>query len=160
MSEGLPIEQGNDPQEGGTGDKLFTQEEVNSLVGQARLKERGKYRDYDKYKAAFDEQGAMRERMSDLESRLDTAESERDALKTKAQRDADVAAVAGEKGLPASLIFGDTPEQMAANADAILAHIESLKPKGNPLFRDAGAPVKTGEPSAMGGFAKQLFKKE
>ena len=70
MSEELP-QQEETSASAGT-ERVFTQEEVNTLVGQAKLKERGKHKDFDSYKAAFEEIQAIKEKgKSELQKAID-----------------------------------------------------------------------------------------
>ena len=70
MSEELP-QQEETSASAGT-ERVFTQEEVNTLVGQAKLKERGKHKDFDSYKAAFEELQAIKEKgKSELQKAID-----------------------------------------------------------------------------------------
>lgn len=134
---------------------LLTQEQVNTLVGNARTKERAKYARYDEYKAAFEELEALKEsQKTDLEkatSRADALQAELDALKAREQMAAWRAEVAQASGVPAEAISGATKEEMEA-------HAETLKK----LFPQHAAPVVASDgfaPAAVpgGGTPREKF---
>lgn len=113
-------------------ERTFTQQEVNSLVGAARQKERSKYADYDDLKA-----------QAAAHADYDEVVAERDRLKAAEARQALVAKVAAESGVPASLVAmldGADEESLAAQA-AELA--KALKSKAYPNVDDNG----TGKPA-------------
>lgn len=112
---------------------LLTQEQVNTLVGNARTKERAKYPNYDEYKAAFEELKELKDsQKSDLEkatSRADELQKELDALKAEKERKSWREEVSKETGVPADVIAGDTKEEMAAHAESLKKLIpDSTKP--------------------------------
>ena len=72
-----------------SGERTFTQEEVNRLVGDARQKERRKYEGYVDGKEA-----------TEAAERAAKAEAELAQLKAEAQRTADVTAAADKAGIP------------------------------------------------------------
>lgn len=63
-----------------------------------------------------------------LQERAEKAESELAAMKTERERNALAAKVAESKGVKASLLHGDTEEDMEAEADAILAFVAERVP--------------------------------
>lgn len=112
---------------------LLTQEQVNTLVGNARTKERAKYPNYEEYKAAYEKLQEIEEsNKTDLEkaiSRADKLQAELDDLKAKEERKSWREEVSKETGVPADVIAGDTKEEMAAHAESLKKLIpDSTKP--------------------------------
>lgn len=112
------------------GDKTFTQEEVNELMGKVRREVSGKYADYDDLKkkvAAYDDaQQEAKTEAQRMQEAIEVAQTEArkasDALaRMQAERDHAqlVAKVADATGVPASLIHGADEEAMTASAKAI-----------------------------------------
>ena len=95
-----------------SGERTFTQEEVNRLVGDARQKERRKFEGFvDGKKAAEDAERAAK------------AEAELAQLRADAQRAADVSAAARDAGIPlevAQMLNGTTADELTEQAREIL----------------------------------------
>lgn len=150
MSE-TTAEAGSTPatEEGGNpsaeGSRTFTQEQVNKLVGEARVKERAKYANYDEYKTAADELSKIKEAdKTELQKANEKAEAlaaERDALLSEKNAAAWKKEVSEATGVPADALEGATKE-------AIEAHAERLKPY---FAKDAAPVVDTGRPSSDDG---------
>lgn len=135
--------QGGDqnPSAEGSG-KTFTQEEVNAMLAREKREQQAKYRDYDKYKAAYDEAqkraDAEKSELQQATERAEKAEAEAAALKAKQERAGWVAAVSKETGVPEAALHGETEDEVRACADALKGY-----------FDKPSAPVvQTGEPSA------------
>lgn len=100
--------------------KLFTQEEVDKIVGQARLKERSKYSQYEEYKTAYDELQSIKEQgkteLQKATERAEAAEKERDALLGERQKNAWIAEVSEEYGVPRDLLHGADLEAIKESA--------------------------------------------
>ena len=117
---------------------VFTQEDVDRIVGDRLSRERAKYADYDALKekaARWDaaEEANKTELQKAQESR-DALQKELDGLKQAAALREMRDKVAEETGVPASLLTGATEEDCKAQADAIKAF---AKP-GYPDVRDGG----------------------
>ena len=110
----------------GSEPKTFTQEQVNALVGSARVHERQKYQNYDQYKAAFEELEKIKEgEKSDLQKaieRAEKAESERNALQAEKDKSTWASEVSKATGVPAEVLRGSTKEEMQAHAEALKPH--------------------------------------
>lgn len=126
----------------GSEQRMFTQEEVNKLVGKAR---REAVERNEKYKAAWEELEQLKEsQKSDLEKlqeRATRAESELEKLTHEKELSELAAQVAKEKGIAASLLRGESREELEAHADEILAAFEA-KQSTPTLFSDGHKPAK------------------
>lgn len=108
-------------------EKTFTQEEVNKIV-QDRLA-----RQAEKFNIAAEASKA------ELQSATDKAKSlqaEVDGLKKDKEIRTIREQVASEKGVPATLLHGDTKEECDSQADAILAYVAGTQ--HYPQVKDAG----------------------
>ena len=95
-----------------SGERTFTQEEVNRLVGDARQKERRKYEGYVDGKEA-----------TEAAERAAKAEAELAQLKAEAQRTADVTAAADKAGIPlevAQMLNGTNADELREQAERLL----------------------------------------
>lgn len=147
----------------GTGDqsdapRLFTQDQVNALVGQTRVEERDKHqRRMTTEYGDLDTLVAKAKRLDDIEAaNLTETEKLKREIEASKQREAEAArkAVDAEraalrlkvgqlKGLPTLLaerLQGDTEDEMAADADRLLAELgQTAKPRPPDLNATAGA---------------------
>lgn len=108
-----------------TEEKTFTQAELNAIVSDRLAREREKYVGFDEFKAKAEKFDAAEDAAKiDLEKAREEAEkykTELDAIK-QAETVRNVREkVATEKSIPANLLTGNTEEECAAQADAILA---------------------------------------
>ena len=95
-----------------SGERTFTQEEVNRLVGDARVKERKKYEGYVDGKE-----------VAEATERATKAEQELAQLKADAQRRSDVSAAAEGAGIPlevAQMLNGKDADELLAQAKKLL----------------------------------------
>ena len=105
----------NDAQTGAaaqSGEHTFTQEEVNRMVGDARVKERKKYEGY-----------VDGSQLSEATERATKAEQELAQLKAEAQRRADVGAAAEKAGIPlevAQMLNGTDADELLEQAKKLL----------------------------------------
>lgn len=93
--------------------RTFTQEEVNRMVGDARVKERRKFEGFVDGKE-----------VEELRRQAETAQSELDALRQRAQRSADVSAAASAAGIPlevAQMLNGSDADELLEQAKRLLA---------------------------------------
>ena len=113
-------------------EKMFTQEEVNKIMGELRAKERAKYAGFDDYKAKaakFDEaQEASKSEMEKLLDRASKAEAELEEMRAMNARRDLLDKVSKETGVPAELLKGDTEEELAASAQQIAAYAKAKEP--------------------------------
>ena len=105
----------NDAQTGAaaqSGERTFTQEEVNRMVGDARVKERKKYEGF-----------VDGSQLSEATDRATKAEQELAQLKSEAQRRADVSAAAEKAGIPlevAQMLNGTDADELLEQAKKLL----------------------------------------
>lgn len=129
-----------------TESQLFTQEQVNKLIGKTRMEERKKYEGFDEYKAAHEELQKLKQaEMTELErekERSKTLEAELNARKHQDEITAWKAEVAKEKGVPIECVYGSTKEEMESNAEALKPHLaDTSKPF---VGSDGFAPTSVG----------------
>jgi len=95
-----------------SGQRTFTQEEVNRMVGDARVKERRKYEGF-----------VDGSQLSEATERATRAEQELAQLKAEAQRRADVSAAAEKAGIPlevAQMLNGADADELLEQAKRLL----------------------------------------
>lgn len=95
-----------------SGERTFTQEEVNRMVGDARVKERKKYEGY-----------VDGSQLSEATERATKAEAELAQLKAETQRRADVSAAAEKAGIPlevAQMLNGTDADELLEQAKRLL----------------------------------------
>lgn len=115
MAEETQATEGTTDQTGAaaqSGERTFTQEEVNKLVGEARTKVRKQYEGY-----------VDGSQLSEATERADKAEQELAQLRADAQRRADVAAAAEKAGIPlevAQMLNGTDADELAEQARRLL----------------------------------------
>ena len=104
--------------------KMFTQDEVNKLMGALRKENREKYADYDDLKAKaskFDEiEQQSKSELERITERATKAETELKQLKTKAEHDQLKAKIADELKVPAKLLHGKDEEELRSYAQELL----------------------------------------
>ncbi len=122
-------------------ERTFTQSEMNAILQDRLARERGKYADYEVFKAKAEKFDAAEEAEK---SELQKANERADALKkqvdqlTAAASLRDLRAkVAKATGVPEELLNADTEEACTAQAQAIL---KFAKPGGYPQVQDGGDP--------------------
>lgn len=131
--------------------KTFTQAEVDRIIEGRLQRERAKYgdmADYDQLKekaGKYDElQEASKTELQKATDRAAALEKELEGMKHAESVRGIRAKVAAEKGIPESLLTGETEEACAEQADAI---IKFANPSGYPNVRDGGEVQATGEKS-------------
>jgi antitoxin component of RelBE/YafQ-DinJ toxin-antitoxin module len=139
--------------------QTFTQEQVNSLVGQARAQTRAKYAKFDEYKAAYEKLQEIEESSkSDLEkaqARAARAEAELGAIKAEQEVSLLRSQVANEKGVPADLLTARTEEELNAQAEKLLNYAEQKK-RPPVVNSDGFAPTTGGAKTTRDVFAQAL----
>lgn len=128
----------------GDSGKTFTQEEVNSMLAKEKRDMQAKYKDFDKYKQAFEEQQKQDEaNKSELQKALDAqkeAESKLSQLQAERDQATWIAAASKATGVPQEALHGSTEEEINACAEALKEY-----------FTKPAAPVvHTGKPSEGG----------
>lgn len=118
----------------GNQNKTFTQEDVDSIVGERLARERAKYSDYEDLKnkaAEYDKQQEAsktelqkaQDRSAKLQAKLDAMEK---ADKIRGIRDK----VSTDTGVPAGLLSGEDEDTCKAQAEAILKFAKGSKYPG------------------------------
>ena len=106
--------------------KTFTQDEVNELVGKARIKERSKYKHFDEYKKAFEtvqeKEEADKSELQKANERAEKFEKQFNELKSQNEIAELKAKIAEEFELPISLLRGSTDEEIREHAECIKKH--------------------------------------
>ncbi len=121
---------------GQSGERTFTQAEVNELVGKARMKERNKYEGYVKADEA-----------AEAKTRAEAAEAELAQLKADAARAEAVAAVADKANVPTDVIRmlnGKDADELEAQVTKLL----KLLPAYPTRTDDGGGKATTKKDSA------------
>ena len=123
------------------GEKTFTQEQVNAIVGDRVKQERSKYLDYESLKekaAKFDAaEEASKTELQKATEKADALQKELDALKAEGAVRQIREEVATANGVPSSLLSGTTKEDCEAQAKALL---EFAGKSGYPQVKDGGTP--------------------
>lgn len=143
-----------------TGEKKFTQDEVNAIVGERLKREREKYADYDELKdkaekydqsveSSKTEMQKANEAIENLKNQLGGYMKAEEIRKVREK-------ISSETKVPYSLLTGETEEDCKKQAEAILAF---AKPKEYPSVKKN--PVHHGpndeNNEAMREFAHQIF---
>lgn len=110
------------------------QAEVNRLVGEARRKARSKYEGYEEYKAHAEAWADYDE----VAKARDEALSQVEGLTAKVEHLSLVAKVHEDTGVPASLLKGDTEDELRASAEAIRAYAGAQTPEPPAYPQDKG----------------------
>ena len=123
-----------------------TQADLDRIIADRLSREKAKYADYEDIKAKASEydkvQEASKTELQKLQDRLAASEKAAAEATAKALR-ADVAAA---KGVPASLLSGDTKEALEASADALIAFRGQTPPPLPAAAPSANGQGKVGEP--------------
>lgn len=139
---GSTSNEGNqNPPAGDSGEKTFTQEEMNSLLAKQKREMQAKYKDFDVYKQAYEEQQQKADaEKSELQKALDAkAEAEAKANALQAEKDQAAWKTAASKatGVPIEALHGSTEDEVNACAESLKGY-----------FTKPSAPlVNTGNPS-------------
>lgn len=119
--------------------KVFTQDELNAIVGDRLKRERDKYADYDSLREKAQKYEEMEEaNKSELEKakeRAQTLEAELNGLKKAESLRILREKVANEAGIPANLLTAEDEESLTAQANAIR---DFAKSNSYPQVKDAG----------------------
>lgn len=130
------------------GERTFTQEEVNRLIGERVNKVNAKYADYPDLKAKaakYDElQEASKSETEKLMDRVNRAESERDEMRAAIARRDLLDKVSKETGVPSNLLKGDTEEELVSSARQIAEFAKASEP-GIPKDKGGAASQKNAD---------------
>ena len=138
-------------QEQQTEERTFTQAELNAIVQKRLGEEKAKYENFEELKEKalkFDQ--IEEESKTELQKATERAESlqkELDAIKTANEERALRERIAQETGVPASLLRGNSEEDLKAQAEAIMGFVKASG-SAYPSVRDGGeakAPTLTKE---------------
>lgn len=140
MSE--TVNQGNSNIESGADEsRVFTQAEVDAIIGDRLKRDRAKYADYEELKAKAGRLDAIEEAAkSELQKATEKAaalQNELDGLRRQEELRELRASVAAELGVPAALLTAEDEESMRKQAEGI---IQFAKPGKYPNVKDGGEP--------------------
>jgi len=128
-------------QEQQTEERTFTQAELNAIVQKRLGEEKAKYENYEELKEKalkFDQ--IEEESKTELQKATERAESlqkELDAIKTANEERALRERIAQETGVPASLLRGNSEEDLKAQAEAIMGFAKASG-SAYPIVKDGG----------------------
>lgn len=139
--------------------KVFTQDEVNELIGSTRTDERRKaqtaaekkYADYDVLKKAAEGKKTADDRLAELESRY--AQAEANTLRLRVAGNFGISTKRGDDGEPSDadlFLTGTDEETLTAQAKRLSdraaekAQAEADRKKKNPIVSKEGTSTKTG----------------
>ncbi|MBQ9621246.1 MAG: hypothetical protein IJR41_04850 [Atopobiaceae bacterium] len=118
---------------------ITSQEQLDKIIQNRLTRERAKHADYDELKskaARLDElEQANKTELEKANERANELQKQVDAYHAREQREQWARAASQETGVDASLIRGDSAEEMLAHAQAI----KSLRP-AYPAINDSGKP--------------------
>lgn len=117
-----------EPQGGSTYTPPATQADLDRIVENRLQRERGKYANYDQYKADSEKLGTVVAERDNLKNQLDTANSELAELKGEKQVREWAQEVSQETGVPADVIRGNTKEEMLAHAQSLEKYVSVSAP--------------------------------
>lgn len=109
-----------DDDTGSTGEKTFTQAEVNRLIKDRLERERSKYADYDDLKAKAGEADKSKTQLDKLSEQIGSLTERAERAEAREMR----AKVIADKKIPPSLakrLQGKTEDELKADADELLA---------------------------------------
>jgi len=127
-----------------SGERTFTQEEVNRMVGAARQRERSKYEGY-----------VDGSQVEELRTQAETAQHELDELKAQQARAEAVATAAQRAGIPlevAQMLNGADADELLAQAKRLLKLMPAY-----PTRTDDGGGTATAKKTNADRFAEALF---
>lgn len=120
-------------------ERTFTQAEMDAIIGDRLKRERAKYSDYDDLKAKAAQFDAVEEaNKSDLQKATEKAEAlqaQLDAMTAAAKERELRERIAEETGVPASVLRGNSEEDLRAHAEAIKGF---AKAGAYPSVKDGG----------------------
>lgn len=141
--------------------QMFTQDQVNSIVGNTRKEERAKYADFEKYKEGYKKLQELEEsQKTELEravSRAEAAENELAEIKRIQQVSQWKSEVAKETGVPVDIINGSTKEEMEECATKLQEYIPKTEERDVPYVASDGfAPLTSDGKATRDQFAAAL----
>ena len=149
---------GGEPQGGPT----FTQDDVNRIVKErAERMAKQLYPDYDDLKARAGESQTLEQRVKDMETRTQAAESA--ALRASVAAEFGISTKKGPKGEPSDadlFLTGADESTLTAQAQRLAARVEDRKKQGNFAPKEGTTTTIGGESEDLRDFARKLFNKE
>lgn len=144
---------------GGNEPRMFSQDEVNKLIGTTRTEERrkaqseaaSKYADYDDLKKMAEGKKTSDDRLAELERKY--AQSEANTLRLRVAGDFGISTKRGDDGEPSDadlFLTGTDEETLIAQAKRLSdraaeqANAEAERKKKNPIVSKEGTSTKTG----------------
>jgi hypothetical protein len=143
--------------------KTFTQDEVNQLVGQARVDERrkvqSKFADYDEVKAKAGESKSLEERLAEVERRAQAAEAE--PTRSRVAATFGISTKKGPNGEPSDadlFLTGADEDTLTAQAKRLADREADRKKRGGVAPKEGGsADNGGGGDSDLREFTRSLF---
>jgi hypothetical protein len=108
---------------------IYTQEQLDKIVTERVAKSKAQFKDYGDLKTQVASIPSLQEQIQ----RLNTEKGEADSNFALAAKDAATLKVALDKGVPSDLVDrlrGNTPEEIAADADKLMAQFGTRKSTG------------------------------
>lgn len=140
--------------------QVFTQEQVNQLVGKTRKEERAKYANYEKYKADSEKlaeiENANKSELEKFKERAESAEAALAAIKQAEEQMAWKKEVSEKTGVPAEVIQGNTKEDMESFAESIQKYFPQPDASRPYVSSDGFAPSNAGKKSTRKQFADAM----
>ena len=138
-----------------SGDRTFTQSELDAIVTDRLKRERAKFQDYETFKQKAEQFDKLEEaNKTELQKATEKAtalEAELSTLKKNEEIRLLRDKVAKENGIPAELLSGNTEEECTNQAKALIAFKGSNS--GYPTIRDGGEVQNTNKGTARQQFA-------
>lgn len=139
---------------GQSGEKTFTQAELDRIVAERLSRDRAKYADYETLRAKAAKldklEEASKTELQKANERAAALETELNGMKQAQKARALRESVSRDTGVPAALLTMETEEDCREQAKAIL---EFARPSGYPSLRDGGEVGGTGKAGAREQFA-------
>lgn len=149
---------GGEPQGGQT----FTQDEVNRIVKErAERMAKQLYPDYDDLKAKAGESHTLEQRVKDMETRTQAAESA--ALRASVAAEFGISTKKGPKGEPSDadlFLTGADVDTLTAQAQRLAGRESDRKKQGNFAPKEGTTTITGEDDEDLRGFARKLFNKE
>lgn len=131
----------NKTQETQTEEKTFTQAELNAIVQKRLGEEKARYENYEELKAKaqkFDQiEEESKTELQKATERAEALQKELEAIKTANEERQLRERIAQETGVPASLLRGNSEEDLKAQAEAIMTFAKASGPS-YPKVKDGG----------------------
>lgn len=163
MSEAItPVDGGSGPADGAEGQQgtVFTQAEVDRIVGDRVTRERAKYADYDELKTKAGQATTAEERIAALEQKLSTTEAS--ALRTRIAAKFSISTEPGKDDSPSDadlFLTGADEATLTKQAERLAGRVADRKKQGNVAPKEGTTSTSGSEDSELRETARQLFRR-